>query len=491
MAEMQAKAATELPEYRNRYIILCIVLSAVFMGVLDTNVVNIALPDITRSFGVDMAESQWVVTAYLLVNTSLLLIFGRLSEYTGKVRLFFAGIVIFTVSSLACGLSVGIYQLIFFRIIQGLGASIVYSINTAMLVQAFPRNERGRALGFIGTIVAIGSIAGPILGGLITDSLGWQYIFFINVPVGVVLVAAALKYLRLSETPTKIKGMDWSGAAALILTMSSLMLLLGSLADCNGITLEMWVYSAIFLASIAAFVYAEGQHPNPIIDLSAFKVKAFTFANMSTMISFTAFSMFIISMPFFLEISLGYTASQVGQMLLAIPLITAVVAPMSGWLYDKFQSTYHSSLGMLIMAGGMFLISVAASTLNPIFLLACFAIFGFGNALFTSPNNTEVMSALPLNKSGTASSMLATIRNFGNSVGISLASVILYLQLRQHGFSGQVISASPVLMQQAVQVVLIIGGVLCLCGVCTSLIVGRQKSRQNKKQQASKSINGF
>lgn len=482
MAEIRMSDTKELPEYANRYIILCIVLSAVFMGVLDTNVVNIALPTITRHFGVDMAQSQWVVTSYLLVNTSLLLIFGRLSEYTGKVRLFYAGIIVFTISSLACGLSSGIYQLIFFRIIQGLGASIVYSINTAMLVQAFPRNERGRALGLIGTIVAIGSIAGPIMGGIITDSLGWQYIFFINVPVGAALVAAALKYLRLTESPTKIRGMDWGGAAALIISMSSLMLLLGSLADCDEITMEMWIYASVFLASMAAFVYAEGQHPNPIIDLSVFRVKAFTFANMSTMISFMAFSMFIISMPFFLEISLGYTASRVGQMLLAIPLITAVVAPMSGWLYDRLQSTYHSSLGMLIMAAGMFLVSAAASTLNPVLLLACFSIFGFGNALFTSPNNTEVMSALPLNKSGTASSMLATIRNFGNSAGISSASIILYLQLREHGFSGQIINASPALMQQAVQAVLVAGGVLCIFGVYTSLMVGRQKSIQNKKQ---------
>jgi EmrB/QacA subfamily drug resistance transporter len=452
MTEKQsAVTVAQSPGYKNRYIILAIVLSGVFMGVLDMNVVNIALPDITRTFGVDMSQSQWVVTAYLLANTSLLLIFGRISEYTGKVRLFYAGITIFTLSSLACGLSTGIYELIFFRLVQGLGASIVFSINTAMLVQAFPRSERGRALGFIGTTVAIGSIAGPILGGFIVDSLGWSYIFFINVPVGIVLVSAALKYLKLNETTSKKLNMDWTGAIALILTMSSLILLLGSLADCKAFTLEMWAYTALFLVSIAAFVYTERRHSNPIIDLSVFKIPTFTFANLSTMVSFIAFSMFIISMPFFLEISMGYTASHVGQMLLAIPLITAVVAPLSGLLYDKLQSTYHSSLGMLIMAGGMLSISFAVGTLDPLIILVCFAVFGFGNALFTSPNNTEVMSALPMNKSSTASSMLATTRNFGNSLGISLASVILYIQLRQCGFGGQMINADPVSMLKSVQ----------------------------------------
>jgi EmrB/QacA subfamily drug resistance transporter len=479
MSEKQAAMAVqELPEYKNRYIILVIVLSGVFMGVLDTNVVNIALPSITRDFGVDMAQSQWIVTAYLLVNTSLLLIFGRISDYTGKVRLFYAGIIIFTLSSLACGLSSGIYQLIFFRIIQGLGASIVYSINTAMLVQAFPRNERGRALGFIGTVVAIGSIAGPILGGFMTDSLGWQYIFFINVPVGFVLVLAALKYLKLTETKTKKLGMDWIGTAAIITGMSAFMLLLGSLADCKIFTLEMWAYLAIALISLVVFILSESRHARPIIDLSVFRIPTFSFANLSTMISFTSFSMFIISMPFFLEISMGYTPSQVGQMLLAIPIITAVVSPMSGWLYDKFQSTYHSSLGMLIAAIGLFSISIAISTREPALILACFALFGFGSALFTSPNNTEVMSSLPMSKSSTASSMLATIRNFGNSVGISLASVVLYMILRQCGFGGQIINADPLLMIQAAQYVVAIAGLLCLAGVGTSLMVGRSKSRQ-------------
>jgi predicted MFS family arabinose efflux permease len=273
--------------------------------------------------------------------------------------------------------------------------------------------------------------------------------------------------------------MDWTGAAAIITGMSALMLLLGSLADCKAFTLEMGAYSAIVLISVAVFIRSESKHPSPIIDLAIFKVPTFTFANISTLISFTAFSMFIISMPFFLEISMGYTPSKVGQMLLAIPLITAVVAPMSGWLYDKFQSTFHSSLGMLITAAGLFALSLAVKALDPMLILACFAIFGFGSALFTSPNNTEVMSSLPMNKSSTASSMLATIRNFGNSVGISLASVVLYMVLRQCGFGGQVINADPALMMQAVQAILTIASLLCLVGVGTSLMVGRQKSKQN------------
>ncbi|HTY91363.1 MAG TPA: MFS transporter [Methanocella sp.] len=481
MPEKQmAIAVQEQAQYKNKYIILGIVLTAVFMGVLDTNVVNVALPTITTAFGVELSQSQWVVTVYLIVNTSLLLIFGRLSEYTGKVRLFFAGIAIFTIGSLACGLSGSLNELIFFRIIQGMGASIVYSINTAILVQAFPRNERGRTLGLIGTIVAIGSIAGPILGGLITGTIGWQYIFFINVPVGIILLLVAAKYLKLKEVSCKVKGMDWVGAAALILTMVSLMMLLGDLAGSLTVDTEMLIYACVFFVSLAGFVFTELNHENPIIDLRLFKVRKFTFASLSTMINFTAFSMFILSIPFLLQYVWDYTPEQIGMMLLAVPLVTAVVAPLSGYMYDKLQSTYHSSFGMLVTAIALFVLSFVVKLHNPLLLVVSFGFFGLGTGMFTSPNNTEIMSSLPMNKSSTASSMLATVRNFGNAIGVSLASIILYLMLSNAGFAS-IIEASVSgkdALANSISVVLFVGGALCVIGVITSLIVGWSKNQE-------------
>ena len=481
MPEKQmAIAVQEQAQYKNKYIILGIVLTAVFMGVLDTNVVNVALPTITTAFGVELSQSQWVVTVYLIVNTSLLLIFGRLSEYTGKVRLFFAGIAIFTIGSLACGLSGSLNELIFFRIIQGIGASIVFSINTAILVQAFPRNERGRTLGLIGTIVAIGSIAGPILGGLITGTIGWQYIFFINVPVGIILLLVAAKYLKLKEVSCKVKGMDWVGAAALILTMVSLMMLLGDLAGSLTVDTEMLIYACVFFVSLAGFVFTELNHENPIIDLRLFKVRKFTFASLSTMINFTAFSMFILCIPFLLQYVWDYTPEQIGMMLLAVPLVTAVVAPLSGYMYDKLQSTYHSSFGMLVTAIALFVLSFVVKLHNPLLLVVSFGFFGLGTGMFTSPNNTEIMSSLPMNKSSTASSMLATVRNFGNAIGVSLASIILYLMLSNAGFAS-IIEASVSgkdALANSISVVLFVGGALCVIGVITSLIVGWSKNQE-------------
>jgi EmrB/QacA subfamily drug resistance transporter len=456
--------------FQNRYIILIIVLSAVFMGVLDTNVVYLALHKITTDFVTDLAQTQWVITAYLIANTSLLLIFGRLSEHTGKAKLFLAGIALFTVSSLACGLSAGIGQLIFFRIIQGIGASLVFSINTAILVTSFPRDERGRVLGLLGTVVAIGSIIGPALGGFIIGVAGWQYVFLINVPIGAALVVFALRYLKLEETTTETLHMDWRGSGLLVTAIVSIMLLLGSLADDLTLSPLKIAYGLVFATSVAGFLYVESRCRNPIVDLSAFRIRKFAFANLSTLLNFLAISMMTLALPFYLVNSLGLQDYfKAGQVMLVIPFVMAVVSPLSGWIYDRFQSHYHSSFGMLVMAVALVAMGIVAPLRSLPLLLACLALFGIGGGLFTSPNNSEVMSSLPLHKSGIASSTLATVRNFGSTTGVSVVSILLYIVIQ-----GEVIKASAEVMANAISVVTLIGGLLCLLGMVTSLLIRRK-----------------
>ena len=188
-----------------------IVFAAIFMAVLDGNVVNIALPTITTYFGVEVTYSQWVVTAYLVTLTSLLLIFGRVSEFVGRGRMFILGFVVFTLGSLACGLSPGLPALILFRVIQATGAAMLFSISSAIIYQLYPRGEQGKSMGYVGATVAIGSIAGPVLGGFLVDTLGWQYIFLINVPIGAVLIPVAMKYFGPEEScPERNQnGLDW------------------------------------------------------------------------------------------------------------------------------------------------------------------------------------------------------------------------------------------------------------------------------------------
>lgn len=255
----------------NRYIILLLILTGVLMAVVDGSVVSIALPTITGYFQVSLAESEWIMTSYLVALTSLLLIFGKVAEYTGRTRLFFIGVVLFTSSSLACGISSSLDMLILFRITQATGPAMMFSISSAIIFQAFPRGEQGRAMGYIGATVAIGSIIGPTLGGLIVDLLGWKYIFLINVPIGLAQLLVSSRYMKIEEQRSQSLRVDWIGAVMLMAFMVSLMAFLGALSVSFTIQPVVIVLAAVSLLSLAAFVAHESRHEVPLLDLSIFR----------------------------------------------------------------------------------------------------------------------------------------------------------------------------------------------------------------------------
>ncbi len=469
---MQQNAAV-VPQYKDRYAILIVVLFGVFMSVLDTNVVNVALPTITADFGVDVSRSQWVVSSYLIVLTSFILLFGRISSYTGRKRLFIAGFAVFTLASLACGLSNNIYELIFFRIVQGFGAAVALSIDMAILVHAFLPWERGRALGFLGTTIAIGSIAGPILGGYVVEALGWPYVFLLNVPVGIALILGGIRFLPAGERIDGRLDMDWAGAVLLVPAIVLLMLALGEVSASGSLSMTAMALAVLSVTAFVGLLYVESRRRSPLLDLSAFRVGKFAWSNMSTLINYAAFAGFNLIVPFYLQVVVGYTPSQVGQTLLIIPVAMALMAPVSGYLYDRFQTNLHSSLGILLMAVALIVLGMCAGTANLAIMLACFALFGLGNGLFVSANNSVVMGSLPPGKSSTASSITATLRNLGNTVGVSFAGALLYLELRSMGFEGTAMSAGHALLSQAIGVVFVAAGILCVAGIITSSLVRR------------------
>ncbi|MDO9326141.1 MAG: MFS transporter, partial [Methanoregula sp.] len=306
---VDGKKGGELSPFRHRYAVLFIVLASVLMAVIDGTVVNIALPSMTRFFAVDLSDSQWTITAYLITMTSLLLVFGKVSEHFGRARLFFVGIIVFTASSLACGLSTGLPELILFRVIQGAGAAMLFSISSALIFSTTPLSERGRAMGYLGATVAIGSIAGPVVGGFIVDSLGWQYIFFINIPLGILLIAAAAAYLRIDETRTSSLSLDWYGSAAMVAMFVALIVALGSLADTGFITPTAIISGAVFLAALALFIRHERRCPAPLLDLSVFSNRAFLFPVIAVVLVFVANFMMSVVGPFYFEGVLGYRPS--------------------------------------------------------------------------------------------------------------------------------------------------------------------------------------
>jgi EmrB/QacA subfamily drug resistance transporter len=453
---------------KDRYIILTIVLVGVFMSVLDAVVVNIALPDITTYFQMNVADSQWVVTTYLVAQTSFLIIAAKISERVGRARMFSVGLALFTVSSLLCALSGSMAQLIVFRLLQGLGASMLFSISAALIFQVFGHKERGKAMGFLGSTVAVAGMVGPVIGGFLVGTLGWQYIFLINVPVGAVALVAALKMLKVEEHCTDCLHMDYPGAVLWVAAIVSLMLVLGSVGQTGSLTPLALVYLLVSAGAIGLFVRRERRAPYPLLDISVFRVRRFTLAGLSMTMFFISISMVSILGPFYYEGVLNYRPEQVGLIFVVLPAVMMFGSPIAGRMYDRTHSLYYASAGQAIRGLSLLLLAYGTFTLDVPLTLVAFFIMGIGGSLFQSPNNTELMISLPREKSGVASSVQATVRNLSMAVGISLATILMTLLIGSMDYSA--IAGGPLAgeLASAVSIAVAVSGALSLVGALLS-----------------------
>jgi len=460
-----------------RNVLASIILLGIFMFVIDGSVVSIALPTITRYFQADVAQSQWVITSYLVTVTSLLMIFGKVAERTGKVRLFLAGFIIFTMASVACGLSTSLSMLIFCRVVQAAGAAMSFSISTAIIFQIYHRGEQGKAMGYIGTTVSLASIAGPILGGYLVDYLGWKYIFLINLPIGIVLLALAARYMKIEEKRSKELDLDWSGAGVLIIFIVSLMLFLGNLSSNTGRSIAEDPGFLLTILSLPAFVWIESHQEKPLLDLSIFRVKKFVLPVIAIILFIiSSFSVFILG-PFYFQGVMGYSPSQVGSAFLIVPAIMAFGSPLGGWIYDRYHYRYNSALGMIIVAASLLFMGsgIGRDDLSTIYF--SFVIMGLGSVLFQSPINTEIMNALPREMLGTASSLSSAVRNMGMSLGVSISTLLLSMQLDLAGYHGPVIDAKAELLSLTISNVMMIAAALCILGAAAAFLRNRDKSQ--------------
>jgi MFS family permease len=323
-------------------------------------------------------------------------------------------------------------------------------------------------MGYIGSTVSIGSIAGPMLGGYLVDFFGWQYIFFINIPIGIVLLALAARHMRIEETRSDRIQMDWIGAASMILFVTSLMMFLDTLT--SGLGFTTIAIALVCLASLLAFVVNESRHLTPLLDLSVFREKKFVLPIISiNLLIISSFALFILG-PFYFQGVMGYTPSMVGTVFLIVPAIMTFGSPLGGWIYDKYHYKYNSAIGMLIVAASLTLAGYGTRRLDLPAILLSFVLMGVGSALVQSPMNTEIMNALPRNLLGTASSFSSAVRYLGMAMGVSVSSTLLSVQLRMEGYQGSVLNASPDLLSSAISNVMIIAAVLCVLGIITAAL---------------------
>ena len=361
---------------KNRYIILGIVITGMFMTVLDANIISIALPTITKYFDTTIGFSQWIAISYFTTVVATLLIFGTLSICMGKSRLFVLGLAIFTSGSLACGLSGSIIQLIIFRILQALGASMMLSVTLAIIVQVFPIYERGKAIGYFTAIIALGMITGPAIGGYIIEALGWAYIFFINVSIGTLLIVPAIKYLKMEEIRAEEMDIDYVGALLFIIVIIMFSIILNEFSYLPVDLLTLIAYFIIFALAFLAFIKRELIAKKPLLDISIFKNRKFSFPLLSMFLYFTATFMLVIIQPFYFQDVMAFKPSQVGLVVLVMPLAMMFSSPISGMIFDNFRPKNYAMMGIMIMGFALLACGYAFASMNFALILAAFVLAG-------------------------------------------------------------------------------------------------------------------
>jgi EmrB/QacA subfamily drug resistance transporter len=417
-------ALTDASATTNKWVVFAIIAIGVFMSTLDSSIVNISLPTIASFFGVPLSGAvEWVVIIYLVVIAATLLTIGRLADITGRKAIWATGLVIFTLGSALSGASPTLGFLIAARGFQAVGGSLLFAVSAAMLTGAFPANERGRVLGMNALVVALGVSVGPTLGGFITQYLTWRWIFYVNVPLGIIGVIATVRLLH--EPPRRGRG-RFDPAGALLLTVGLAAITLGlSFGQEWGWT--SWrLIASLVIGSVAlvALVFVERIVRSPIVQLSLFRNRVFASANLSLTLSFLALFAVSFMMPFYLEQLRGFSLIESGLLLTPLPLTIAVFAPFSGRLADRIGTRWLAATGLAIACVGLVLISQLQANSSVGDIIWRLVVIGFGQALFQSPNNSALMGSAPGAAQGVASGFLATGRVIGQSTSVALAGAI-------------------------------------------------------------------
>lgn len=402
-----------------------------FMSPLDASVANVALPTIGRAFHTAVDNTEWVLIAYMLVTSSTLVLFGRLGDLWGQKSVYTIGFAIFGASSLACAFSPSFWFLVGARAVQGVGSAMLMSSSPAIITDAFPGHQRGRAIGLNGAAVAIGLSTGPLVGGLILTQWDWRWIFLINVPIAVVALAVCAFVLRREER--KDEEFDFAGAAIAFTALFAISLALSRAHVWGWGSLRTIGALAYAFTGIAAFLLVERRVRAPMLDLKLFNNRTFAFSVLAATLFFCAMYCIVFTVPMTAQIALGMTPLQAGLLLLPVSVLNVVLAPLAGALSDRIPARYVSTAGALCMVAGSVLLAVQPP--NPLMwaLYASLFVAGAGTAVFSQPNNSTIMGTAPANRRGIAAGILATARTTGQLLGISVAGAIYFLRSQQLG----------------------------------------------------------
>ena len=420
-----------------------------FFSVVDHGSVLIALPGIESHFDATLESVQWVVVAYALVISVLLLPMGRLGDVIGRRRVYILGTAIFVVGSLGATFAQTLSFLIAMRVAQGIGAGMVQGCGMGMMLAAFPDSERGKALGSHLSVVGLGAIAGPAVGGFLVAWFDWWAVFLINVPAGILVLLVSWFVLERDDGAGQYRqgrndAFDWTGAAVSGVILLVLLLVVGNGNGLGWLSAPVIAGGSAVVLLMALFIWWELRTRAPMLDLRLFANRIFGIGAAAAWLSFFGSSAARFMMPFYLQRVLGYAPEQVGLMMIPAALCMVILGPLSGRLSDRFGWQAFTVGGLALTAAGAFVLAFALQERSPVwFVIATMMMQSSGTGLFNSPNSSSIISVVDRSRYGVVSALTQLIRNSANVVSVAVATTIVVSTMATYGVEPKLEAVNP------------------------------------------------
>lgn len=409
-----------------RWWILLTVIIGTFLGRLDQTIVNLALPKIINDFGITVSAAGWIATAYILANAVFVPIWGKLGDTIGRKKVYIIGFSIFIFGSVLAGLAWNLSSMIVFRIIQAIAGSADYPTAMAILAVTFKEGkERAQALGIWSSSFAAATVFGPLLGGPLIDNFGWRSVFLVNLPIGILGIYMALRFINESRSEMKTRFFDWWGAFSLGGMLSALVLVLDKGPDWGWLSVNSLICYFLGVVLFGVFIEVEQRAPEPIVDLKFFKIPAFVNALLNNFVVFMGMMGGVFLIPVFAQTFLGYNATESGY--LFIPMAAAIMlgAPIGGYLTGRVESRYVIFASTIVASIGIFMFTFIDVKSNAWDIMIPLSIMAFGLGFGMAQRTNIIASVVPQSEIGIASSILALARNIAGAFGIAIFATIL------------------------------------------------------------------